>query len=68
MTETIFFMVLGDGSGSTHIRHDTLDKARTEAERLARLNPGTKFYVLASLGHAVRNDPVVWEQHDDIPF
>lgn len=74
MVET-FFMVLADkvttpifGFGLPTVRHDTIEKARDEAKRLAGANPGTKFYVLASLGHMVRNDPVVWEKHDEIPF
>lgn len=66
-----FFMVLADhiyGTGVPTVRHSTIDKARAEAKRLAGLNPGVKFYVLASLGHMVKCDPVLWEQHDEIPF
>lgn len=77
MAETvqIFFMVLADktalpgwGTGAPVVRHDTIDKARSEAKRLAGLNPGTRFFVLASLGHMIKSDPVIWEQHSDIPF
>lgn len=72
-----FFMVLADrapvpswAGGLPIVRHTTIDLARTEAKRLAGLNPGIKFFVLASLGHMVRNEPVVWEKHefDEIPF
>lgn len=63
-----FYMVLSDLSAVTCVRHPSLEIARTEAKRLAALNQNVKFFVLASLGHCVRNDPVTWEQHDDIPF
>lgn len=68
MQHESFYMVLSDNSSYTNVRHASLALARAEAERLARANPGVKFFVLASLGHAVRNDPVSWEPHDDIPF
>lgn len=66
-----FFMVLSDRSSETRVRHATIDIARNEAKRLAALNPGCKFFVLASLGHMVKEDPVTWQQHestDEIPF
>lgn len=63
-----FFMVLADNSDQTRVRHCTLEDARREAARLATLNPGLKFFVLASLGHMVRENPTRWEAHDDIPF
>lgn len=77
MSETVqtFYMVLADkttlpgwGTGAPTVRHDTIDKARNEAKRLVGLNHGTKFFVLASLGHMIKSDPVTWEKHDDIPF
>lgn len=66
-----FFMVLSDQSNVTNVRHANLDVARKEARRLAGLNPGVKFFVLASLGHMVKEDPVTWQRHemdDGIPF
>ena len=65
-----FFMVMSDRPESypPRVRHPTLDIARNEAKRLANTNPGTKFYVLASLGHMLRDDPVSWHAHDEIPF
>ena len=67
-----FFMVLSDKSAETRVRHATLDIARNEAKRLAALNPGIRFFVLASLGHMVKEDPVTWQGHeydpDQIPF
>lgn len=66
-----FFMVLADNSSQTNVRHATIDIARNEARRLAAINPRVKFFVLASLGHMVKEDPVTWREHepnDEIPF
>ena len=70
MTERLpqFFMVLNDRSTQTRYRHDTLESARAEAKRLAGLNPGVKFWVLAALGCCIKPDPVEWIPTDDIPF
>jgi len=70
-----FFMVLSDDSTYTQYRHSTLSGARSEAARLATVNPGTKFWVLAALGCALNPEPVKWiattegfDPHDKIPF
>lgn len=64
-----FWMVYGAGCGAPTVRHDRLGNARAEAERLAVANPGTKFYVLRSVGVARRVD-VDWAEieEDEIPF
>lgn len=49
MERTKFWMVWNpQGRAPTH-KHPSPDQALTEAERLARLNPGQKFYVLEAL-------------------
>jgi hypothetical protein len=63
-----FYMVYRDGSSGMTFRHPTFEAAKTEAERLANQCPGVRFFVLQSLGAAIRNDPVTWEQHDELPF
>lgn len=71
MPPETFFMVLADNSNQTNVRHASIEVARGEAKRLAALNPGVRFFVLASLGHMVKEDPVTWQQHepsDEIPF
>lgn len=70
MKKDCFWMVLADNSSETRFRHDTAEKAKTEAKRLAGLNPGVRFFVLQSIGAMVKNDPVSWEDHetDPIPF
>lgn len=69
MIET-FFMVMSDipDRAPPRVRHNSLDAAKREARRLADANPGERFFVLASLGHMIRNDPVSWQKHDDVPF
>lgn len=63
-----FWMVLADNSTTTTVRHPSPEVARGEAERLAGLNPGVRFYVLQSKGHALKENPVAWHEHDEIPF
>lgn len=65
MTHAPFYMVLADNSSHTQYRHPTLDSARNDARLMALKHPCLKFYVLASLGHAVTPEPVTWELHKD---
>ncbi len=60
-----FWMVYGMGQGAPTVRHDTTESAITEARRLARLNPGTTFIVLASVRGYRTADPVVEIEFDD---
>lgn len=51
--------------------HASRPEARTEAERLARQNPGERFYVFESLGFARTPKPIEWHEcdtDDEIPF
>jgi hypothetical protein len=64
-----FWMVWNEQGHAPTFKHITVESARAEAERLARLNPGHQFHVLAALGHCSFN-AVNWTQvdHDVIPF
>jgi hypothetical protein len=64
-----FWLVWNERGGVPTYKHLTPESARAEAERLARLNPGGKFHVLAALGHCAFN-AVNWTevQKDFIPF
>lgn len=52
-----FWMITGDGN-QPRVRHTNKKLATNEAERLARANPGTKFYLLEAVE--------VFEQPNDI--
>lgn len=58
---TQFWMVLGTGAPT--YRHDSIASATTEAERLARANPGVTFFVLAAVASVCKSD-VVWTRID----
>lgn len=75
-TSTPFWMVYGDEQRPPVVKHQTRTLAETEAKRLARLNPGIKFYVLEAVSLAekidvqftriARRDVAV--EDDEIPF
>lgn len=71
-SENTFWLVWNPAGGAPTFQHNTEESARTEASRLARSNPGLKFYVLASTGCAVKRD-VDWIECeinycDHVPF
>jgi hypothetical protein len=62
-----FWLVWNEqGHIPTH-KHPTEDSARTEAERLARANPGQQFHVLQLLGSCTFTG-VDWSDQDEMPF
>lgn len=65
-----FYMVWNEGNRGPVVRHNTDMSARTEAERLARLNPGQKFYVLSVIDCCQKRD-VEWASEgfaNEVPF
>jgi hypothetical protein len=76
MTEiTKFWMVYGVGQRGSTYQHRSKAQATAEAERLASLNPGSTFVVLAAVGAFSAARPVVEtvkirkpEKDDGIPF
>jgi hypothetical protein len=46
------FFVWNPSGGQWKQKHTTYDSAQTEAERLAKVNPGVEFFVLGALGSA----------------
>lgn len=72
-----FWMIAGIGQGVPSQKHDTADKARAEAKRLARNNPGVTFVILESVAAITKREfdvvtfrapPRVVNADDDIPF
>ncbi len=66
-----FFMVYAQDGGAPTYRHATVDEAKTEAERLARQNPGKKFFVLMTVAVSKRVDVesrMLVNLSDIIPF
>lgn len=68
------FWVVSNPEGNVpFVRHQSRDLAQGEAERLARINPGQNFYVLASLSVSFKSDVTtthfdVMELIDEVPF
>lgn len=56
MTSDRFWMVYGAGQGAPTARHKCFDSARTEAERLARMVPGVRFFILETVGAVEKID------------
>jgi hypothetical protein len=50
--ESDIFFVWNPSGGQWKHKHTTYESAQKESERLARLNPGQKFYVIGALGFA----------------
>ena len=64
-----FWLVWRDGGDLPTVRHNSVDKAETEAKRLAMASPGETFWVLPA-AISVRTDAFTIERFDidDIPF
>jgi hypothetical protein len=62
-----FWLVWKDNGGIPTVPHDSLDSAKREAERLARMHPGSKFYVLQTVGACSKTD-VLWDEDHEPPF
>lgn len=69
-----FWMVFGIGQHEPKCQHPTLHDARTEAKRLAKLNPETVFVVLEAVEAIVKREFSTYNFRsatsfdDDIPF
>lgn len=64
-----FWIVMADRMQLTaQVRHQSIESAKREAERLATQVPGTRFFVMQVIGAAEVVRPVVWMAADDLPF
>lgn len=69
----MFVVIRDDHTGwspaARPVKHADQMKARAEATRLARKEPGVRFHVVSVVGTAQLRDPVEWVESDDlIPF
>lgn len=65
-----FWMVWNEGNQNPRVKHSSSMLARSEAERLARSNPGQKFYVLDAIDCCMKRD-VEWASEgfmNEVPF
>lgn len=75
-SEPLFWCVWAEGGGNPTVKHADFRKAKSEAKRLARNNPGQRFVVLAAaLAYEKRdldeigfcNAVASWDD-DEMPF
>lgn len=68
MIHEFFWMVWREGGTAPTFKHNDMNAAAKEAERLARLNPGETFHVMECIASCAKTD-VNWSWgRDDIPF
>lgn len=68
-TSKMFYMVYSRmGRHPPKFEHSDYAMAKKEAERLAQLNPGVRFYVLETTDTVIERNPCEWEKLNEIPF
>jgi hypothetical protein len=70
-TNDPFWMVWSERGHAPTYKHDSNRSATSEAERLARTNPGERFYVLRAMRYVERHDVIRVELNigdEEIPF
>lgn len=67
-----FYLVWNESRGKPTFKHENSVSTENEARRLAKLNPGEEFHVLASICTFHVQDPVIKTMHvvepEDMPF
>lgn len=66
MKEQKIYLVWNPAGRSPSYIHPSHESAKNEAKRLARLHPDNKFYVLESVGVALKQE-VAYYVHSDKP-
>ncbi len=57
-----FWMVFVTGTKGCTKQHSDEEQARAEAERLAKLYPAEKVYLLEAIDFCIADTPVVWAE------
>jgi len=60
------YLVWNMSRGFPTCSHATIETAIKESERLAKLNPGETFHVMASIGAATVEKPAVFRLHKGV--
>lgn len=70
MADPIFWCVWCENGGSPTVKHREFSTAKAEAQRLARVNPGHRFVVLAATVAFQKSDLIETRFEDEagIPF
>lgn len=70
MTVMPQFLVWNPDAGFPTFAHKTIDDAVRESERLAKANPGQRFFVMAAIGISRVDEPKIFQSYDswDHPF
>jgi hypothetical protein len=75
MNNEKFWCVFNPEQSAPKYVHISEQSAKNQAKRLARLNPEQRFYVMESIGMAIKNDvsyyvnrPQEYCNDDEIPF
>ncbi|HEU4986888.1 MAG TPA: hypothetical protein VFT89_07465 [Rhizobiaceae bacterium] len=65
-----FWMIYGMGQRPPTIRHESFESARSEAQRLARMVPGVRFFILETVAAAEKVDVQFtdFRDFDEIPI
>jgi len=63
-----FWMVWNPQGRAPTVRHETFDAAMNEARRLAKIAPGSQFFILQARHVAQTKDPVEVRSLLEIPF
>ena len=61
-----FWLVWRRGGRAPCYEHESYIGARTEAERLAKANPGQRFYVLSPVARGIQDGDAVWSHYAPI--
>lgn len=63
-----FWVVWQPEHGPFTYRHPSHESAKGEAQRLARVNPGKRFYLLQCYGYLEKHDVDFVEFERELPF